>query len=182
MARTNLNCGEIGDRGMALLLVVSMIALLSVVIIRFSQSMQLAVIETAHFQQSVLMESMAQSGLDIGLAVLRQDDIRRVILAAGALLLIALTMFFLNALQVLVMEYAGQRTMHTLRMRIFNHIQRQSIDFFSKNPVGRLVTRATNDIQNMHELFTSVLAFLFKDLFLIIGVAVVLTMLSWRLP
>jgi general secretion pathway protein K len=58
---------------MALLLVISMIALLSVVIIRFSRSMQLAVTETSHFQQSVLMESMAQSGLDIGLAVLQQD-------------------------------------------------------------------------------------------------------------
>ena len=73
MARTILIDGGIGNRGMALLLVVSMIALLSVVIISFSRSMQLAVAETSHFQQSVLMESMAQSGLDIGLAVLQQD-------------------------------------------------------------------------------------------------------------
>jgi len=73
MASSDLPGGGIGNRGMALLLVVSMIAMLSVVIIRFSQSMQLAVTETFLFQQSVLMESMAQSGLDIGLAVLQQD-------------------------------------------------------------------------------------------------------------
>ncbi len=115
------------------------------------------------------------------LTVLRREDLHRTGLAAGVIFLIALVMYFFNAAQVIIMEYAGQKTMHDLRVRVFTHIQRQSIDFFSKSPVGRLVTRSTNDIQNMHEMFTSVLTFLFKDLFLIIGVAVVLTLLSWRL-
>ena len=72
------------------------------------------------------------------------------------------------------MEYAGQMVMHDLRIRLFKHIQSLSVAFFTRNPVGRLVTRVTNDIQNMNELFTSVIAFVFKDLFLLVGIAVVL--------
>jgi ATP-binding cassette subfamily B protein len=72
------------------------------------------------------------------------------------------------------MEYAGQMVMHDLRVHLFKHIQSLSTAFFTRNPVGRLVTRVTNDIQNMHELFTSVIAFVFKDLFLLVGIAVVL--------
>ncbi|MFZ5565186.1 MAG: ABC transporter ATP-binding protein [Thermodesulfobacteriota bacterium] len=115
------------------------------------------------------------------LAALRKIDIRRVALAALAILGVSVAMFVFNFIQVMVMEYAGQRIMHSLRIKVFTHIQDQSIDFFSRHPVGRLVTRATNDIQNMHEMFTSVLTFFFKDLFLVIGIAVVLAVLSPRL-
>jgi ATP-binding cassette subfamily B protein len=71
--------------------------------------------------------------------------------------------------------------MHDLRMNLFGHIQTLSIDFFTRNPVGRLVTRVTNDVQNMHELITSVIAFIFKDLFLLFGIAIVLVSLNWKL-
>ena len=79
------------------------------------------------------------------------------------------------------MEYTGQMIMHDLRVGLFTHIQGLSVAFFTRNPVGRLVTRVANDIQNMHELFTSVVAFVFKDLFLLTGIAVVLLSLNWRL-
>lgn len=115
------------------------------------------------------------------IAVLRAGDITRTALAAGLIVVVALVMFLLNTAQVLIMEYAGQKTMHLLRMRVFAHIQDQSLEYFHKNPVGRLVTRATNDIQNMHEMFTSVIAFVFNDLFLIIGILAVMMMLSWKL-
>jgi ATP-binding cassette subfamily B protein len=113
--------------------------------------------------------------------ILRKADMTRTALAAGLIVVIALALFFLNAVQVLVMEYAGQRTMHQLRMKVFTHIQDQSLEYFSRNPVGRLLTRATNDIQNMHEMFTSVITFVFNDLFLIFGIIVVMMMLSWKL-
>ena len=113
--------------------------------------------------------------------VLRAADMTRTALAAGLIVIFALGMFLLNAVQVLIMEYAGQKTMHQLRMKVFSHIQDQRLEYFYKNPVGRLVTRATNDIQNMHEMFTSVLTFVFNDLFLIIGIVVVMMMLSWKL-
>ncbi|MFP4445801.1 MAG: ABC transporter transmembrane domain-containing protein, partial [Desulfosudaceae bacterium] len=96
--------------------------------------------------------------------ILRADDLRQTTRAAGFLLLIALVMFVCNGVQVFVMEYAGQKTMHDLRLAVFTHIQNQRLDYFSKNPLGRLVTRATNDVQNMHEMFTSVIIFVLKDL------------------
>lgn len=96
-------------------------------------------------------------------------------------LIIVLLNFGLNFLQQTIMEYAGQMTMHGLRVRLFGHIQRLPVAFFNRNPVGRLVTRVTNDVQNMHELFTSVIAFFFKDLFLLLGIAAVLVATDWRL-
>ncbi|MFZ7127984.1 MAG: ABC transporter ATP-binding protein [Desulfobacterales bacterium] len=98
-----------------------------------------------------------------------------------AFLLLVLADFFLNFWQRLIMETAGHRIMHDLRMRVFSQIQGLSLGFFNRNPSGRLVTRATNDVQNMHELFTSVLSLLFKDLFLLAGIMGVLAALNWRL-
>jgi ABC-type multidrug transport system fused ATPase/permease subunit len=72
------------------------------------------------------------------------------------------------------MEIAGQRVMHDLRMKIFTHLQGFSVSFFDRNPVGRLVTRLTNDVQNVHEMFTSVLVYLAKDVLLLIGILAVL--------
>ncbi|MBW2199841.1 MAG: ABC transporter ATP-binding protein, partial [Deltaproteobacteria bacterium] len=115
------------------------------------------------------------------LAVLRENDHAGVGVAAGVLLGLILFSFGLNFVQVMLMEYTGQMIMHDLRVHLFNHIQSLSVAFFTRNPVGRLVTRVTNDVQNMHELFTSVIVFLFKDLFLLIGIAVVLLSINWKL-
>lgn len=108
------------------------------------------------------------------LSILRKDDLSGVTFITALFLILVIFNFVLNIVQVLIMEYAGQMVMHDLRIHLFKHIQSLSVAFFTRNPVGRLVTRATNDIQNMHELFTSVIAFVFKDLFLLVGIAVVL--------
>ncbi|MFO8085262.1 MAG: ABC transporter ATP-binding protein [Desulfobacterales bacterium] len=115
------------------------------------------------------------------LSVLRQDDLSGVSFIAGAFLVIVLISFGLNFFQVVIMEYTGQMIMHDLRMTLFKHIQKRSLSFFTKNPVGRLVTRVTNDVQNMNELFTSVITFFFKDLFLLFGIAFVLMVTNWKL-
>lgn len=108
------------------------------------------------------------------LSILRKDDLSGVTFITALFLILVIFNFVLNIVQVLIMEYAGQMVMHDLRIHLFKHIQSLSVAFFTRNPVGRLVTRVTNDIQNMHELFTSVIAFVFKDLFLLVGIAVVL--------
>jgi ATP-binding cassette subfamily B protein len=108
------------------------------------------------------------------LSILRKKDLSGVTFITAVFLVIVIFNFVLNIVQVLIMEYAGQMVMHDLRVHLFKHIQSLSVAFFTRNPVGRLVTRVTNDIQNMHELFTSVIAFVFKDLFLLVGIAVVL--------
>ena len=115
------------------------------------------------------------------LSVLRQRDYDGLSLIALLFLVIILLDFGLNFVQRVIMEYTGNVVMHDLRIKLFGHIQTLSIDYFTRNPVGRLVTRVTNDVQNMHELFTSVIAFIFKDLFLLVGITIVLVSLNWKL-
>ena len=115
------------------------------------------------------------------LTELRKKDFTGLSILAGVFLCIIVFSFVFNFLQVMLMEYTGQMIMHDLRMRLFKHIQRLSVSFFTKNPVGRLVTRTTNDIQNMHDLFTSVISFIFKDLFLLTGITLVLLWMNWKL-
>lgn len=112
---------------------------------------------------------------------LRQKDISGVSLMALLVVLIALAGFFCNFLQAVIMELNGQKIMHDLRIQLFDHIQRLDLGFFNRNPVGRLVTRVTNDIQNMHEMFTTVVTFLFKDLSLLAGIALVLFSINAKL-
>ena len=108
------------------------------------------------------------------LLTLRGADVEGVFKIAFVVLLILIANFGLNFFQVYAMELAGQKVMHDLRMTVFSHVQNLSVSFFDKNPVGRLVTRLTNDIQNIHEMFTSVIVYLFKDIILLIGIIVVL--------
>jgi ATP-binding cassette subfamily B protein len=115
------------------------------------------------------------------LVVLRKDDLAGVARLTFAFLAIIFFNFGFNFLQAVIMEYTGQRVMYDLRMTLFKHIQDLSVSFFNRNPVGRLVTRLTNDVQNMNELFTSVIVVIFKDLFLLVGIAVILVSLNWKL-
>ena len=112
---------------------------------------------------------------------LRKNDLTGISYAAAWLLLIVIINFFLNFIKIILMEYAGQQMMHDLRIKLFSHIQRLSVHFFTKNPVGRLVTRVTNDTQNMNEMFTSVLVFVIKDFFMLIGITIVLFTIDWQL-
>jgi len=113
--------------------------------------------------------------------ILRRKDLSGVRRMALLFLAIVTMHFVINFLQMMIMEYTGQRVMHDLRMRLFSHVQDLSMAFFTRNPVGRLVTRVTNDVQNMHELFTSIIVFVFKDLFLLIGISAVLLGINWKL-
>lgn len=81
----------------------------------------------------------------------------------------------------LVMVQAGQSMMHDLRMELFTHLQRLTLSFFNRQPVGRLVTRLTNDIQNLDEMFSTVIMTLFKDGVVVGGILMILFYLDWRL-
>ncbi|MFZ0135242.1 MAG: ABC transporter ATP-binding protein [Desulfobacterales bacterium] len=115
------------------------------------------------------------------IAVIRRDDLGGLGVVTGFFLAIIVLDFIFNFLQKYIMEYTGQMIMHGLRIHLFTHIQGLSLAFFTRNPVGRLVTRVTNDVQNMEELFTSVITFIFKDLVLLVGIGVVLFVLNWKL-
>jgi ATP-binding cassette subfamily B multidrug efflux pump len=115
------------------------------------------------------------------LAELRKKDLTGISLISVFFVTLVIINFILSFIQKMLMEYTGHMIMHDLRMKLFVHIQNLNIAFFTRNPVGRLVTRTTNDVQNMHELFTSVISMIFKDLFLLCGITVVMLVLNWRL-
>ncbi len=115
------------------------------------------------------------------LFILRRDDVDGLTTIALFFLVLVIADFGLNFVQKMIMEYTGHMIMHDLRMALYTHIQNLALDFFTRQPVARLVTRVTNDIQNMHELFTSVISMIFKDLFLLGGIAVVMLALDWKL-
>lgn len=82
--------------------------------------------------------------------------------------------FVANFVQVMVLEWAGQKIMHTMRQSLFEHLQELNLSFFHAHPVGKLVTRLTNDIQNMYEMFTSVIVTLFNDGVKLVGIFFIL--------
>lgn len=112
---------------------------------------------------------------------IREFD-RSSILRLGLILLIVLSLgFVLNYIQAYALQYTGQRIVFDIRQAIFTHLQRLALVFFDENPVGRLVTRVTNDTQNLHEMYTAVLVNLFKDIFMIFGIVIVMFRLDVRL-
>ncbi|MBE2226388.1 MAG: ABC transporter ATP-binding protein [Ignavibacteria bacterium] len=78
-------------------------------------------------------------------------------------------------------QWIGQKTIFDLRMELFRHIQKFSMKFFDKNPVGRLVTRLTNDIEVLNEMFSSGIVMVFADVFIIGGILFFMFSLSWQL-
>ena len=115
------------------------------------------------------------------LKILRRNDLSGLTLIVLAFLAVVVSDFTLTFFQRVIMEYCGHKVMHDLRMQLYMHIQSQSLAFFNSQPVARLVTRVTNDVQNMHEMFTTFIAMVFKDFFLLVGIAAVLLALDWRL-
>jgi len=89
--------------------------------------------------------------------------------------------FTLQYFQVYMMEYVGQRAMYDLRMQIFSHAQGLDLKFFDKNPVGRILTRITSDVQALNEMFTSGVVAIFGDIFTLLGIVIIMLILDWRL-
>ncbi|HEX4425824.1 MAG TPA: ABC transporter ATP-binding protein [Terriglobales bacterium] len=101
------------------------------------------------------------------------------IAAFGASLL--LFSFLLEYLQTYFMQWAGQKVMFDLRKEIFRHLQNMHIGFYDKNPVGRLVTRVTSDVDALNEMFTSGVVSLFEDVFVLVGIVAIMLHMNRRL-
>jgi ATP-binding cassette, subfamily B, multidrug efflux pump len=89
--------------------------------------------------------------------------------------------FLLEYAQVILTTWIGQKVMYDLRMQLFGHLQRLSLRFFDRNPVGRLMTRVTNDVETLNELFSSGVVTVFGDLFTVFFIIVAMFLLDWRL-
>lgn len=78
-------------------------------------------------------------------------------------------------------QWIGQRTIFDLRMEVFRHLQRLSLRFYDRNPIGRLITRVTNDIEVLNEMFSSGIVMVFTDIFTIIGILYFMFTMNWEL-
>jgi ABC-type multidrug transport system fused ATPase/permease subunit len=111
----------------------------------------------------------------------RAKDLRGVAMVGIVLLLFLFTSFGLGYVQYYLLERTGQNIMQDIRLELFQRIQSQSVSFFDRHPVGSLVTRVTNDVENLNEMFKSVAVTVFKDFFILTGILAVLLYLDWRL-
>jgi ATP-binding cassette subfamily B protein len=102
-------------------------------------------------------------------------------LVAAAYLFTLTGSFGLEYFQTFVLQMIGQRIMFDIRMRVHGHLQRLDLQFYDRNPVGRLMTRVTTDVDVLNELFTSGVVSVFGDLFTLAGIMGVLLWMDWRL-
>jgi ATP-binding cassette, subfamily B, multidrug efflux pump len=108
-------------------------------------------------------------------------DIDRLGEYAAAYLVVIVGIFVLRWGQNYLLNKAGQQAMHDLRVDLFTHLQRLSLAFFDRNPVGRLMTRLTNDVDALNEMLTSGGLSILSDTVTILGIALALLLLNWQL-
>ena len=96
-------------------------------------------------------------------------------------LIILVTSFALEYVETYTMQMMGQRIMYDLRMQIYRHLQRLDVRFYDRNPVGRLMTRVTTDVDALNDLFGAGVISVFGDLFTLLGIMAILVFMDWRL-
>ncbi|MBN1104022.1 MAG: ABC transporter ATP-binding protein [Deltaproteobacteria bacterium] len=112
---------------------------------------------------------------------IRAGDMRGLALVGMVLLAFLVFSFGLGYGEYYILEWVGQKIMQDIRLQLFGRMLSQGLRFFDRHPVGRLLTRATNDIENLNEMFKSVAVTVLKDLLILIGIVAVLLYLNWRL-
>ena len=88
--------------------------------------------------------------------------------------------FALEFVQTYLMQWTGQKVMFDLRKQIFRHLQFMHVSFFDKNPVGRLVTRVTTDVDALNEMFTAGVVSIFEDVFVLFFILAIMLDMNWR--
>ncbi len=130
------------------------------------------------------------TGLDLAGPYLIKEAIDRNIVTKVSVGLIVIVLIYLAILilqfvaklgRTYIMQWIGQHVVFDMRMEVFRHFQRLSLAFFDKNPVGRLVTRVTTDVETLNEWFSAGVVSVFGDLFLLIGIIVVMISVNWKL-
>lgn len=102
-------------------------------------------------------------------------------IALAIFLPVAVLTFFLEFAQSFAMQWVGQKVMYDLRKEIFDHLQRLQLSFYDHNPVGRLVTRVTTDVDVLNDMFASGVVAIFGDFFTLFSIMVVMLELNWKL-
>jgi len=137
-----------------------------------------------------LVAIVAQSAMQLAQPLLIRVAIDDYILAGNLsglgqiallFLVILIASFGLEFVETYTMQMMGQRIMFDLRMEIYGHLQRLDVRFYDRNPVGRLMTRVTTDVDALNDLFASGVVSAFRDVFILLGIMVILVIMDWRL-
>lgn len=108
-------------------------------------------------------------------------DVAGMTAVAGVFFLVLAAAFACEYAQTWLMQMMGQRIMFDIRMQVYGHLQRVSLRYFDRHPVGRTMTRVTSDVDVLNELFSSGVVAVFGDVFTLAGIMVVLLVMDWRL-
>ena len=100
---------------------------------------------------------------------------------AGLYLAALVLTYIFEFVQTYLIQWMGQKVMFDLRSQIFRHIQGMHVAFFDRNPVGRLVTRLTSDVDALNEMFTSGVFAIFDDVFVLAGIVFIMLQMNWKL-
>lgn len=111
----------------------------------------------------------------------RKQDISGINRLSIFYLLVILLTFLFNYFQVLILNYTAQKIIFNMREEIFNHIKSLAVSYFDKNPIGRLVTRVTNDTETLNEMYSNVLVTLVKDVLMLLGIMAIMLRLNYKL-
>ena len=115
------------------------------------------------------------------LKLVRKSDLAGIQRIAIVYLIVLLASFVCNCLQTWLLQLTGQNIIYNIRQEVFEHIHNLSLRFFDITPVGRIVTRVTNDVEALNEMYTNILVKLFKNIVKIIGLAVVMLSINVRM-
>jgi len=118
---------------------------------------------------------------DAQLKQLRGKDISKLKVYGLIFLSILVFQFGFTYFQIYSINYAAQHAMYDLRRDLFSHLEKLPLSFFDKNPIGRLVTRVTNDVRTLDEMLSSGLIKLIQDVLVMVGILVMMLVLNWRL-
>lgn len=111
----------------------------------------------------------------------RQNDINAVSVIAFIYLFVLFLRFISDYMQQLIISVTSEKIIFNMRSQLFNHMLTRSLSFFDSNGVGRLVTRITNDIQSVNEMYTNVMITLFKDVFMLLGLMAAMLLMDVKL-
>jgi ATP-binding cassette subfamily B multidrug efflux pump len=109
------------------------------------------------------------------------DPITGINVATAVYMFALLSGFILLYTQMVMMNVMGQYVMYDLRRQIFRHLQRLDVQYFDRNPVGRLITRVTTDVDALNEMFTAGFVAIFGDIFVLLGIVAILFWMNWKL-
>jgi ATP-binding cassette, subfamily B, multidrug efflux pump len=127
---------------------------------------------------SLAQPYLMKVAIDRYIATGNLEGMNRLAMIYLALLVVA---FAAEYIQTWTMQLTGQRIMYDLRMSIYGHLQRLDLKFYDRNPVGRLMTRVTSDVDVLNDLFTSGVVTVFSDVLPLIGIIVMMIWMNWRL-